>query len=259
MRALDGCRAAGRAILLFAAPCVLAVSSPSAPDHPTWAVRVSSDGRNYFVDQPNCHPLAYFLKEAARLNYHHYATIHVEPGKTEDEAKLQRIGEVAGRPIEQINHAIDIDDGRFFLKIIVVLRGESEFCEIYHQEWMGDSLYREVNPASLENVGSETILVTHDAVSGNGNWYDEHYWAFGREGPIDLGVTEKIREIQKSILPKDFGVMNGGGFNLQDLTYTTPVWGPNDAHCCPSSGSVKIKFALKEHGLVVVSQSYKEN
>jgi hypothetical protein len=227
MRVCDGGRAALRAILLFGALSVLAVSSPGAPDHLTWAVRVSSDGHNYFVDQPNCHPLAYFLKEAAMLNYDHSATVHIEPGKTEDEAKSQRIGEVAGRPIEQINHAIDIDDGKFFLKIIVVPRGESEFCEIYHQEWMGDSrLYREVNLASLENVGSETILVTYDAFSGNGNWYDEHYWAFGKEGPIDLGVTEKIQEIQKSILPKNFGVMNGGGFSLQDLTYTTPVWGP---------------------------------
>jgi hypothetical protein len=72
-------------------------------------------------------------------------------------------------------------------------------------------------------------------------------------------VIEKIREIQKTILPKEFGVMNGGAFKVQKLTYDSPVWGPNDGHCCPSGGSVQIKFALRDHQLAVVSQRYEEN
>ena len=102
-------------------------------------------------------------------------------------------------------------------------------------------------------------MATHDSVSGNGNWYDEHYWAFDKDGPVELFVTERINKIQESLLPKDFGVMNGGGFSLENLTYATPVWGSDDGHCCPSGGSIQIKFALKDHQLFVVSQSYNRN
>jgi hypothetical protein len=256
MRSRNGGRFTRKTALLICMACGPAFSSTPALDHPRWAVRVSSDGHNYFIGQPNCHPLAYFLKETSRLNYHHYATIHIEPGKTEDEAKSLSIGEVAGRPVEQINHDIDIDDGKFFLKIIVVQRGTGEFCEIYHQEWMSEQFYQEVLPASLAVVGSETILMARDRVSGNGNWFDEHYWTFDKDGPIDLQVSERIRELLKKLLPPEYGVMNGGGFNVENLSYDLPVWGPQDGHCCPSGGKIHFEFALEDHQMVVASQKY---
>jgi hypothetical protein len=245
-----------RSVLILVVACALARPTVAVPNHPRWAVRVSSDGFAYFIDQPNCHPLAYFLNDTSRLNYHHIL-VRIQPGKTKDEAKSQRIGEVAGRTIEQVTH--QINDGELFLKMVVVERGAGEFCEIYHQEWMADAFYLDVLPAYLLKVGSETILVTHDPLNGNGNWYDEHYWTFDKDGPIDLYVTEKIREIQEKLLPEGSGVMNGGGFDVQNLTYVTPVWGPNDAHCCPEGGSIQIKFALKDHQLTVVSQTFNPN
>jgi hypothetical protein len=227
----------------------------AVPDHPRWVVRVSSDGFAYFIDQPNCHPLAYFLNDTSRLNYHHIL-VRIQPGKTKVEAKSQRIGEVAGHTIDQVTH--NINNGELFVKMIVAERRADEFSEIYHQEWMGGP-YQDMLPAYLLKAGSETILATRDPLGGNGNWYDEHYWTFDKDGPIDLYVSEKIRKIQKNLLPKGSGVMNGGGFDVHNLTYVTPVWGPSDAHCCPSGGSIQIKFALKDHQLVVVSQSFEPN
>jgi len=236
-----------------------APSSTDSHDHPTWAIRVNSEMHRYFIDEPNCHSLVYFRTEIAHLNYQH-RMFHIEAGKNTDEVKPLRIGEVAGRTIQQITHDIrGEDDSHLLLRLLVVERGPGEFCEIYHQEWMDGGFYQEVLPASLAEVESEAVLMTHDPLAGNGNWFDEYYWSFGKDGPIDLRVTERIRAIQKNILPKEFGVMNGGGFDVEKLTYGSPVWGPKDGHCCPSGGSVQIKFALKEHELVVVSQSYREN
>lgn len=242
-----------RTISAILLACTMAGATAATDEHPRWAVRVSSDGHAYFIDQPNCHPLAYFLNDTSRLNDHHIL-VRIQPGKTKDEAKSQSIGEIGGHTINQITH--NINDGELLLKMLVVERRTDEFCEIYHQEWMGDTFYQEVLLANLVNVNSEIILATADRISGNGNWYDEHYWTFDKEGPIDLYVSEKIREIQKRLLPKDSGVMNGGGFNAQDLTYVTSVWGPSDGHCCPSGGRIEIKFVLKDHRLTVVDQKF---
>lgn len=242
-----------RSILTFVLVCLVAVSAMAASDHPRWAVRVSSDGHAYFIDQPNCHPLAYFVNETSRLNYHHII-VKIQPGQTKDEASSRDVGEVDGRKIVQVSHKIN--DSELFLKMVVVERASAEFCEIYHQEWLGDGFYNEVLPVDFVKVDSQTILETADPESGNGNWFDEHYWTFDKDGPIDLCVTEKIREIEKQLLPKDSGVMNGGGFKVQDLTYDTPVWGPGDGHCCPTGGNIKIEFVLKDHHLTLLAQNY---
>lgn len=199
-----------RSVLVFVVAGALAAQIPEVPDHPRWAVRASSDGFAYFIDQPNCHSLTYFVNDTSRLNYHHNVLIRIQPGKTKDEAKSQRIGEVAGHTIEQVSH--NVNEGQLFLKMIVVEHRADEFCEIYHQEWMGDNFYQDVLPAYLLKVRSETILATHDPVSGNGNWYDEHYWTFDKDGPIDLNVTEKIRRIEKKLLPEGSGVPPAGAF-----------------------------------------------
>jgi hypothetical protein len=227
-----------------------------SPSHARWAVRVSSDGHSSFIDQPNCHPLDYFAHDLS-----HYDVKHPLDRKQlsflQDAFSSRPIAEIAGYKVLQLEHMIN--DHELMVKMLVVQRTPGEFCEIYHQEWMDEDFYEKVLPARQLDIGSETILITDDPLSGNGNWFDEHYWAFDKEGPIDLCVSEKIREIQESILPKEFGVMNGGGFNLQDLTFDSRVWGPNDAHCCPSGGNIRIRFALKNHQLVVASQSYKKD
>ncbi len=241
-----------RSVLTFVLVCLVAASAVAASNHPRWAVRVSSDGYAYFIDQPNCHPLAYFVNETSRLNYHHII-VKIRPGQTKDETSSRDIGEVDGRKIVQVSHKIN--DGELFLKMIVVERAPTEFCEIYHQEWLGDTLYNEVLPVVFVKVDSQTIMATANPVGGNGNWFDEHYWTFDKDGPIDLCINEKIREIEKKLLPKDSSVMKGGGFDLPALMYSAPVWTQTDGGCCPSGGRIEIKFALKDHQLVVVKQS----
>lgn len=66
----------------------------------------------------------------------------------------------------------------------------------------------------------------------------------------------KIDQIQRQLLPKDRTVWGNSGFNMEDLTYSTPVWKKTDCHACASGGYLEIKFALKNHELVVVSRSF---
>jgi hypothetical protein len=246
-------------VIAVVAGAVLAASTPAQINHPQWAVRTSYDGANHFIDQPSCHPLAYFLNDTARLNYHH-SIIHIEPGRTKDETKSLTIGEAEGWNIVQVTHKIA--DGALFLRLLLVERHAGEFCEIYHQEYMGVpdepadlyGVYDKVLPAYLVNVGPETVLAVNDPVSGNGNEYDEHYWTFDKGGPIDLCVLEKIKETEKTLLPKGSTLANGGEFNIEQLTYEAGVRPQNGSTCC--GGNIQIQFALRDHRLIVASQNF---
>ncbi len=247
--------------MALVAASILTAGTSAPIEHPRWAVRVSYDGFsfNHFLDQPNCHPLAYFLNDTAQLNYHH-VLIHIRPGKTKDEAAHQTIGEVAGWKILQVTHKID--DGALYLRLLLVERHAGEFCEIYHQEYMGGGrddplnpygVYQEVLPAYLVKVGGETLLAVRDPVSGIGNEFDEEYWSFDKDGPIDLCVYELIRDVAKKLLPEDWNIVKGDGFDVEYLSYTAPV-----REIRPdvlTGGNIQIQFALKNHRLIVVKQN----
>ena len=244
-----------KAVLAISLILASGVRAADSPSHPRWAVRVSSDGHPSVIDEPNCHPLDYFAHDLSHYNYKHPLD-RKQLSFLQDTFSSRPISEIGGFKVLQLEHLINDHD--LTVKILVVQRTRGEFCEIYHQEWLA-GLYQEVLPAQVSEVGSDTILSTADPVTGNGNWRDDHYWTFDKDGPIDLEVNDKISETQKTLLPKGMIVMNGGGFDLLTLTYAMPVWKSSDAHCCPTGGSIEIKFALKDHQLVVVSQSYKEN
>lgn len=250
-----------KSLLTLIAACALASLALGATAHPRWAVRVSSDGFAYFIDQPNCHPLTYFLNDTARLNYQKHWIIHIKPGKTNDEAQSRPVGEVAGWKILEVRHKIN--GGRLFLRLLLIERRAGEFCEIYHQEWMGDpdnflsplAVYREVLAPYLVKAGSETLLAVRDPASGNGYEFDEHYWSFDKNGPIDLGVDEVIRDVEKRLLPENWTITKGDGFNAERLTYTAaPLERTSGRY-----GILHIRFALKDHRLVVVSQNFSPN
>jgi hypothetical protein len=254
MRVCDGGRAALRAILLFAVLSVLAVSSSTPGDHPRWTVHVASGKGSSYVEKPICHSLKYFVSDPKRFDYDG-DLFGKKPSEIKDKVDSQRIGEVAGYTVRQVTHTIN--DGDLIMKMIFVVRADDSLCEIYHQQMAG--VIVSVEPAYFVQVGPETILSTTDPVSGNGVWREEAYWTFDKDGPIELRVNDKIDEIQKELLPKGLVVMNGSAFNVGSLTYDSPVWGPDDAHCCPSGGNIRIEFALKDHRLTVVSQAYKKN
>jgi hypothetical protein len=251
-----------RAVALVTLTAALAISLSSAralspakpPDHPRWAVIVVSDNGNRYIDEPICQPVQYFSGDAQRFDYDHELA-----GKSSAEIKekvdSQLLGTAQGFAVWQTTHVIN--GNQLTIKMILVERKAGEFCEIYHQQLAPDMV--SVAPAYLVPVGAETILASTDPWIGNSGQRMDVYWTFDKDGPILLDVDHQIDEILKKLLPKGRIIMNGGGFNVQTLTYGMPVWKPRDPHCCPTGGSIEIKFALKDHQLVEVSQSYKEN
>ncbi len=240
-------------IVLFSSP---AFSSSKPPDHPRWAVLVISDNRSWYIDEPICQSLGYFANPGTpqRFDYDHELSTK-KPEEIKEKVSAHAVGVAPGYPVWQVNRVISGNE--LTIKMILVQRKPHEYCEIYHQQLMPDLVTAE--PAYLVRIGSEVILATTDPISGNGGRSEELYWIFDKDGPILLDVAGKIDERLRKLLPKGLIIMNGGGFNVQTLTYGMPVWKGGDAHCCPTGGSIEIKFALKDHQLVVLSQSYKGN
>jgi hypothetical protein len=222
-----------------------------SPSHPRWAVRVSSDGHPSFIDAPNCHPLDYFAHDLGHYNYQHPLD-RKQQSFLEDTFSSRPISEIAGFRVLQLEHLINDHD--LTVKMLVVQRKPGEYCEIDHQERARDLV--QMQPAYFAQAGVEEVLATTDAISGNGPWLAEAYWTFDKDGSIHPDVIENIAAINHKLLPKGLVVMNGGGFDIQKLTYTLPAWKASDPPCCTTGGRIQIRFARKEHQLIVVSQSF---
>lgn len=196
----------------------------------------------------------YFSSDPKRFDYGDDLLVK-QPADLKDKVESQRIGRIAGYTVYEVVH--NINDGDLVMKMILVERKASEFCEIFQQQY--DSVSVIVEPAYFVNGKPETILATSDRVTGTGAFLIEEYWTFDENGPIPLDASAKISEITQKLLPPGRTIMNGSAFNIETLSYSTPVWKPGDAHCCPSGGSVHIQFALKNHRLTVVSQGFDPN
>jgi hypothetical protein len=249
-------RVAVRTALALSLSSAPTLSSPKPPDHPRWAVLVASDNRSWYIDEPICNSQEYFSFSGApqRFDYDHELS-QKTPSEIKDKVYSQPLGGAPGYPVRQINHVINGNE--LTIKMILIQRKPNEFCEIYHQQLSPDMVSAE--PAYLVQVGPETILASTDPWTGNSGQRQDVYWTFDKDGPLWLDVDSKVEEALKEFRPKEFIIMGGGGFDIRTLTYGMPLWKPSDPHCCPTGGSIEIKFALKDHQLVVVSQSYKEN
>jgi hypothetical protein len=255
-RIRDACRVAGQtalALSLFSAP---AISSPKAPDHPRWAVYVAATIESKYIDEPICNSLEFFssTSDPQRFDYDHELAVS-KVAIVKDKVDSRAVGTAAGFGIRQITHTIN--DNVLAIKMILVERKAGEFCEIYHQQFSTDFISPQ--PAFLVHDGAETVLASTGPWSGNSGQRQDIYWTFDKEGPRDLDVDGVVQEALKQFRPNGFIILNQGGFDIRTLTYEEPLWKPRDPHCCPTGGSLEIKFALKDQQLVAVSHSVKKN
>jgi hypothetical protein len=246
--------------LLFCALVIFFLTSPIAsPQVRTaaesrWTVNVSDDGPKPTDKKINCHSLKYFQDEK-NLKDFDYGAFQLRDLLPDHEDKVHsvRVGEISGFTIHEVIHRVDGDESFRILKMILVERKPEEFCEIYHEQ--GDSGILIVDPTFIADVGGEKVLSTHDRVPGTGNFYNEAYWTFDNDGPIALDL-DVIEEAVGTVVPDGMGVWKGGGFDVASLSYEAGVWKEGDANCCPSGGRVRVKLALKNHKLVVVSKHF---
>ncbi|MGB6834910.1 MAG: hypothetical protein WCA94_02800 [Candidatus Acidiferrum sp.] len=249
------CVATQMAFVLGLSPA-LPLFSQKPPDHPRWAVYVAATIDSKYIDEPICHSLEFFssASDPQRFDYDHELALR-NIAIVKDTVDSAALGAAAGFGIRQVIHAIN--DNVLAIKMILVERKAGEFCEIYHQQFSPDFIRPE--PAFLVHDGPETVLASTDPWSGNSGQRQDIYWTFDKEGPRYLDVDGVVEEALKQFRPKGFIILNQGGFDIRTLTYEEPLWKPRDPHCCPTGGSMEIKFVLKDHQLVPVSHSYKKN
>jgi hypothetical protein len=256
MRVYGAGRVALRTALVLGLSSTLAPSSPKPPDHPRWAVIAASDNRSWYIDEPICNSQEFFSFSGApqRFDYDHELS-RKNPAELKDKVFAQPLGGAPGYAVEEVDHVINGNE--LTIKMLLVMRKPGEFCEIYHQQ-MSPAMIS-VEPAYLVRFGDQTVLASTDPWAGNSGQRQDVYWTFDKDGPLWLDVDSKVEEALKEFRPKEFIIMGGGGFDVRTLTYGMPLWKPKDPHCCPTGGSIEIKFALKDHQLTVVSHSYKKN
>lgn len=248
-------------LVTFLLACPAARSQKPAAPNSKWTVIVADDGPHPTNKRINCHALPYF-QDAKNLKEFDYGgdLLADSPEDNFDKVDLHRRGEISGFAIYDVIHRIgrekpsvaDEQSSRA-LKMVLVERKAGEFCEIYHEQ--GDAVTLTVDSSDIVDVGSEKLLATHDRLSGTGNFYNEAYWAFDKDGPIALDLSV-IDETVGNLTPSGMDVRKGGGFEIRSLTYKASVYKEKDPNCCPSGGTIYITFALKNQKLVVVEKRF---
>lgn len=188
--------------------------------HPRWALHWFS-GKGDFYDQPVCRSLQTFNN---RLD-------------AKENVDSERIGEIAGFVIYSVIHTSqEYDD---VTKMILVERKPNEFCEIFQQEYPTGTVT--AKPAFIVNVGSQTVLATHDQVSGTGGYWLEAYWTFDKGGPIPLDL-DIVDDTIHSLM------------NPEDRTYRAYLFDVKRLSA-QGYGHIFVQFALVDHQLKVVSKT----
>jgi hypothetical protein len=214
----------------------------------------------------NCHTLEYFTdaNHLKDFNYVHHIPKPYPEGIS-DEVESKRRGEINGFGVYDVVHRVDAselpEDWAHFsyppglIKMVLVTRKPGEFCEIFHEQ-DSDGVFTAA-PSYFVDVGSERILAAHDPIPGNGNYFNEAYWTFDKDGPIPLDLSI-IKETVDKVLPANMHVYRGVGFDIETLTYDMGLTqDPASGECCGSrGGAVHLEFVLTDHQLVLISQKF---
>jgi hypothetical protein len=228
-------------------------------DAATWQRHVFTP-KGDFLDTPGPHPLAYFTRDPfLRDDGDDFCTSCTPVDKAAVHAKhrfrteLKIVGELQGSTIYDLFYRFDdhIDSGQIDWKSILVETSPGQYREIYHLQ----PTQAQIGPSRFLKAGKDELLATRDLIPGTGNNYYEEYFWFGPDGPVRIDL-DAIGKAVQSVLPADTSVWNGGGLDMESLSYHMPVWKKGDAHCCPTGGTVDVKFKLEAGRIVVTSKHF---
>ena len=217
-------------------------------------------GKGDSFDSPRSHSLAYYIRDpflrddadefCGDCTPNGKARVHV---RHTFKTQAKKVGTLQGYAIYDVFYRFDshADTGEIDWKSILVEASPGEFREIYHLQ----PIAGQIQPSFILKIGLETILATRTLIPGTGNNYYEDYFWFSPSGPARIDIETVTREVQ-SVLPAGFGVRKGGGLDMAALSYHMPVWKETDANCCPTGGSVDVKFRLNGNRIVVTSKRF---
>lgn len=226
---------------------------------PVWQRHLlSGKGGSFDIAQP--HRLAYFIRDpflrddgdefCSDCSPEGKATVHT---RHQARTEFRKVGTLHEFAIYEVFYFFDdhIHTGEIDWKSILVRVSPGEFREIYHLQ----PTAAKIKPAFFLNAGTDEILGTRDLIPGTGNNYYEDYFWLSSAGAVRIDI-EAITEAAKSILPSGSGIWKGGGLDMRSLGYHTPVWKESDANCCPSGGTVDVKFRLDSGRILITSKQF---
>lgn len=230
-----------------------ATDSAGPSGQPAWTVQFADEPGASFK-RTECHPIQYFQTNLKQLDSQAYKP-------SDDQSSVQRIGAINGFVIYDVIHQFidgESPDARSFnLKIILVERKLGEFCEIYQDR--GDTGEIAIAPSYIAHVGSESVLVSRDPVSGNGGIVSQSYWTFDQAGPIPVDFFELIIATVHKLIPGATDAYTSMGFSIHDMVYDSAVWKEGDGYAGPSGGHITIRFKFQDHRPVVTSADVRPN
>lgn len=225
----------------------------------TWRREVQC-GINEFSDVASPHPLQYFTDDPFLRDEENDFCLNCTPERKSQvhkqhrfKTELSKIGEIQNFAVYNLFYYFDegIESRTIDWKSILVRVPSGQFREIYHLQARGI----EIDPAYFMDAGSTEILATSDSMGGTGNFSYESYWWFDKDGPVRINTDDAV-SAALDILPAGYEIRNGGGLNMETLTFLSSVWKPGDAHCCPTGGGVEIKFRLDKGFLTIIHKRF---
>ena len=128
-----------------------------------------------------------------------------------DDVNSERMGEISGFAVYTIFHNITAatQPVSLALKMIIVERQRSEFCEIFQLE--GGPRPTSLTSAAYFIDAGEKVLATTDDMPGTAGLRIEAYWTFDKDGPVRLDLTP-IAGNEAALLPTGYSVFRTSYF-----------------------------------------------
>jgi len=236
---------------------LLVTASASAA---TWQRHVLAPKGDFF-DSPTPHALAYFTRDpflrddgddfCTSCTPEDKATVHT---RHRFQTEVRSVGKVQGFAIYDLFYRFDdhIDSGQSDWKSILVENPPGQYREIYHLQ----PTLAEIGPSFLLKAGRGEILGTRDQIAGTGGFYYEDYFWFEPGGPVRIALDPIWKAVQSIPLPSGFAIRKGYGLDMESLTFHMPVWRERDGNCCPTGGTIDVKFKLDGGRVVVTSKQF---
>jgi len=106
----------------------------------------------------------------------------------------------------------------------------------------------------LHEVSGQQVLTIRTRIPGTGQHFIEYHYIMSRKTGLPQAVdVSAIDRAIMSAVPKGWEVWKGGGLEFDRLRYSSPIWQPGDANCCPSGGKIEMTLTLNDE-IIAVSQ-----
>jgi hypothetical protein len=210
---------------------------------------------SWALEITTAHPLEYFVKDLSDFDseIHWRVTNEKKFGWSKYKGEVKNVGVFAGRQVWDIFFYLPQDKIPFGKMVLI-----SENNLFRPVVWiLADTLVYFAS-SEIKIVQGVSVLETKCRIDGRGNYYYEDYFIFDEQLkiPVNLRSDSIISAAIEKLLPSGHRIVNGGGFNLESLSYVIPVWKEKDGNSATRGGKIEIKLKLVKDHLIVSKANY---